>query len=175
MCGWNTFGAQTSHEHPQTHKTHHNSNLGEANTFPFIVFSMINHGGCIQMSFCLGTPKLGVLKHPKLGFPKFWRAVTSCVNLQLKWGLKHDCSLHQNIFNDMWHAIYKHIFQGDYGLLVGGSQIDTSTFNLSFGHNLCSKYSNGSCEPILNICGTRNFLFQWILITKILLWKFRTL
>ncbi len=62
MCSWNIFGAQTNHEHTQTHKTHQCPNLGEATTFPLIVLYVISHGGCTQMSFCLRTPKLGVLK-----------------------------------------------------------------------------------------------------------------
>ncbi len=31
--------------------------------------------------------------------------------------------------------------------------------NLSFGHNLCFRYPNGSCDPILNIYVQRSF--QW--------------
>ncbi len=30
-----------------------------------------------------------------------------------------------------------------------GNQIGNLTPNLFFGHNLCFKYPNGSCEPIL--------------------------
>ncbi len=41
------FDAQTNHMHPHTHKTHHGPNLGEATTFPLIVFSTINHMGYI--------------------------------------------------------------------------------------------------------------------------------
>jgi hypothetical protein len=40
-----------------------------------------------------------------------------------------------------------------------GSQIDTLTPNPSFGHNLCFKYPNGSCEPNLNISILKDF--QW--------------
>jgi hypothetical protein len=39
------------------------------------------------------------------------------------------------------------------------NQIDILTPGFSFGHNLCCKYSNGSCEPILDIYVSRNF--QW--------------
>jgi hypothetical protein len=39
------------------------------------------------------------------------------------------------------------------------SEIDNLTFNPSFDHNLCFKYPNGSCEPILNISVPRTF--QW--------------
>jgi hypothetical protein len=39
-ASWNIFGAQTSHGQTQIHKTHHNSDLREATTFPLIVFSL---------------------------------------------------------------------------------------------------------------------------------------
>jgi hypothetical protein len=45
-----------------------------------------------------------VLKFPKLGLSWFWRPITLCVNLRLKWGLKQSCSLHWDPFNVMWHS-----------------------------------------------------------------------
>jgi len=59
----------------------------------------------------------------------------------------------------MWHAPYTHVIQGDYQLLMVESQIDTLTPGFSFSHSLCWKYSNGSCEPILDIYVSRDF--QW--------------
>jgi hypothetical protein len=44
----------------------------------------------------------------------------------------------------MWHTTCMQINQGDSWILVVGNQIS----NLTFGHNLCFKYSNGTCEPI---------------------------
>ncbi len=63
------------------------------------------------------------------------------------------------VFQYMWHATYMHVFNVDSRLLMVQNQIDTLTLDLSFGHNLCFKYSNGSCEPILNIRISRTF--QW--------------
>ncbi len=40
---------------------------------------------------------------------------------------------------------------GDFSLLVIRSQIANLTPNPSFGHNLCFKYLNESCDPILGI------------------------
>jgi hypothetical protein len=57
VCSWSNFGARTSHEQTRTHKTHHNPNLGEATTFPLIVFSMPSHEASTQISFCAGSPK----------------------------------------------------------------------------------------------------------------------
>jgi hypothetical protein len=71
MHSWNNFGAWTHHEQTWTHKIHHGPKLGETTTFPFIVFSVISHGGYIEMSFCLETRKLGVPKFSKLGLLAF--------------------------------------------------------------------------------------------------------
>jgi hypothetical protein len=59
----------------------------------------------------------------------------------------------------MWHATRMYVIQGDSQLLMVENQIDTLTPNLSFGHNLCFKYSNGSNEPILDIYAS--IIFQW--------------
>jgi hypothetical protein len=55
------------HKQTRNHKIHHDLDLGEATFFPLIVFFVLGHGACTQMSFCLGTPKLGIPKFPKLG------------------------------------------------------------------------------------------------------------
>jgi hypothetical protein len=159
MHNWITFGTWISHNHTWTHKTHHGSNLGEATTFLFIVFSMINDEGAPQMSFCPKTPKLGVLKFLKLRFLAIWRFVTSCANLWLRWCLKKSYNLHQELSNDMWPATYTQVNQSDSRLLVVRNQISTLTPGFSFGHNLCFKFSNGSCKLILNIYNSR--YFQW--------------
>jgi len=46
-----------SHGVTRIHKTHHNSNLGEAPTFPFILYYVPFHKAHIQMAFCPKTPK----------------------------------------------------------------------------------------------------------------------
>jgi hypothetical protein len=51
------FGARMSHGQTQTHKTHHDLDLGEATTFPLIVYFVLGHGTNSQMSFRLETPK----------------------------------------------------------------------------------------------------------------------
>ncbi len=88
-----------------------------------------------------------------------WRPIIFCANLQLKWGLKQSDISRQDLFNNMWHATCKHVIQGDYWILVVGNQIDTLTSDLSFGHNLFCKYSNGSWYPILDIYILK--YFQW--------------
>jgi hypothetical protein len=52
-------------------------------------------------------------------------------------------------------------------LLVVGSQIANLTPNFSFGHNLCFKNPNGSCEPILNIYIPRSFHYYNEILNKI--------
>jgi hypothetical protein len=111
------------------------------------------------MSFCLGTPKLGIPKFPKLGLLQLWRPITSCTDLQLGWGVKKSCSPCQKLSKDMQHATFTRVNWGDYRLLVVRSQIANLTPNPSFSHNLWFKYPNGSCKPILDINVPRSF--QW--------------
>jgi len=59
----------------------------------------------------------------------------------------------------MSHTTYTQGNKVDFWLLVVGSQIANLIPGLSFGHNLCFKGPNGSCEPILNIYVL--IYFQW--------------
>jgi hypothetical protein len=86
-------------------------------------------------------------------------AITLCTNLRLKWNLNRSCSPRQELSNSMSHATCTEGNQVDSRLLVVGSQIANLTPNPSFGHNLCFKCPNGSCEPTLNIYVPR--AFQW--------------
>jgi hypothetical protein len=81
---WSTFGARTNHAKTRIHKTHHNPDLGEATTFPFIIFSVFGHMAYVQMSFCLETPNSQLSKFSKfskLGLSQLWKPITSCVDL----------------------------------------------------------------------------------------------
>ncbi len=121
---------------------------GEATTFPFIILFVHGHMANIQMSFCLATPKLEVLKFPKLGLSWLWRLITLCVNLQLRQGLKKGCNPRWELFNNMQHGTtYMQVNQGNPNFLWSGVKL---TF-LIIGPNLCFQYPNGSWEPILNI------------------------
>jgi hypothetical protein len=57
----------------------------------------------------------------------------------------------------MCHITYTQGNQGDSQLLMVGNQIGNLTLGHSFSHNLCFKYSNGSCKPILDIQVSRVF------------------
>jgi hypothetical protein len=107
-----TFGAWTHHRQTQTQ---HNPDLGEVTTFPLIVLFVFGHGACTQMSFCLGTLKLRVLK---LKFLQFWRAITSYAGRWLRWGLKQSFSPFQKFTKNMWHFTCTKVNQGDSQLLM---------------------------------------------------------
>jgi hypothetical protein len=66
MHNLNTFVARTSHRRTPIHKTHHSSNLGEATTFPLIVYFVVGHGTNIQMTFfpgfATGSPEIPKVK-----------------------------------------------------------------------------------------------------------------
>jgi hypothetical protein len=66
LCG-STFDARTNHGQTRTHKTHHGSNLGEATTFPLIVYFALLHKTHIQMTFFVPRLPNGSLKIPKVG------------------------------------------------------------------------------------------------------------
>jgi len=110
---------------------------------------------------CHFVPKLsnGSFEIPKIGTPTTLEAITLCVDLRLKWGLKQRCSPHWELSNEIWHATYTQEKQGDSQLLVVENQIGNLTPGPSFGHNLCFNFSNGSCEPILDIYVPK--AFQW--------------
>jgi len=54
---WDTFGVRMSHGQTWTHRIHHGLDLGEATTFPLIVYYVPLHKAHIQMTFCPRTPK----------------------------------------------------------------------------------------------------------------------
>jgi hypothetical protein len=126
----NTFGAWMSHGHTRTHKTHHGPDLGEATTFPpYNILCVWPQGQHLNV-ILFRDSQVGVPKFPKLGLLWLWRPITLCVDFRLRWGLKQNCNPHWEFANGMWHII-----------CTQGNQ----------GHKFCFKYSNGSCEPILDI------------------------
>jgi hypothetical protein len=120
------------------------------------------------------------MSFPKLGLLPFWMPTTLFVDLRLKWGLKEIFSPHYELSNDMLQATCTQENRGELWLLMVESQIANLTLNFSFGHNLCFKNPNGSCEPTLDIYvqdisdDIMNFSFQWLLTPAIILEKFRS-
>jgi hypothetical protein len=110
------------------------------------------------MAFCPAASQVRVPEFQKLGLSQLCKAITLCVDLRSRWGLKQCCSLSRKIFNGMSHATCTQGIQGDSQLLMVGSQFGNLTPGPSFDHNLCF-YSNGSCKPILDIYVPR--AFQW--------------
>jgi hypothetical protein len=102
---------------------------------------------------------MGVSKNLKLGFLWLWGPITSCSDLWLQWSLNQSYSPRFKLSNGMLHVACMWGNQGDSPLLVITSQIANLTPILSFGHNLCFRCPNGSCEPILNI--DVSIAFKW--------------
>jgi hypothetical protein len=123
---------------------------------------------------------MGVSKSLELGLSWFWGPISLCADLQLRWGLKQSFSHCHELSNNMLHATYTQGNRVDYRLLVGGNQTTNLTPKLSFGHNLCFRCSNGSCEPILDIYvqeifnDIRNTSIQWVLAPAIVFWRFKS-
>ncbi len=103
--------------------------------------------------------QMGVLKFLKLGFPRLWGPITLCSDLRWRWGLKQSYNPRRNLSKGMSHATCTQGNRVDSQILMVESQIVNSTPDLSFGHNLCVRCPNGSCDPILNIYVSIDF--QW--------------
>jgi hypothetical protein len=62
MHSWSAFGVWMNHKQTWTHKTHHNPNLGEAPTFPHIIFFVPGHMATHKCHFVLrlssGNPEI---------------------------------------------------------------------------------------------------------------------
>jgi hypothetical protein len=68
------FGVGTSHRRPWTHLTHHDTDSGEATTFPHIIFSALLHHAHAQMALCPRTPKMESRNSPGLDSLDFGRS-----------------------------------------------------------------------------------------------------
>jgi hypothetical protein len=145
-----------SHRQIRTHKIHHGPDLGEATTFPLVVYYVPLHEGHIQMAFCPGIPKWES-RNSQTWVPTTLGPITFSANLQLIWGLKQSYSPSRELSNSMWHATFTQGNRVDSWLLVVRSQIVNLTLGLSFDHNLYFRCPNGSCEPISDIYVPRAF------------------
>ncbi len=153
MHSYSTFGARTRHRQTWTHKTHHGLYLGETTTFPLIVLSMPSHRTSTQMSFCLGTPTFpsGSPEISKIGTPATLQAHNFMCKPPIDVRSKATLYSSSRAFQRYVVCYLQTKKSGNSWLLVVESQIDNLTLDLSFGHNLCFKYPNGSFEPILDM------------------------
>jgi hypothetical protein len=100
-----------------------------------------------------------VPKLPRLRLPQLWGTITLHTNVQWRWSLKQSCSPNRELSNGMSFTTCTQGNRVDFRLLVVRSQIANLTPDISFGHNLCFRCPNGSCEIILHIYVLR--AFQW--------------
>ncbi len=143
-----------------THKTHHGPDLGEATTFPHIVFSVPLHGDYIRMAHFPRTPKLESRNYPEIvpvGVPGLWELITPDCGVGSQQGLNQSCSPRRDLFNDVLQSQFRSREEVDSRLLVVGSQTTSLTPGLSFAHNLGCRCPNDQCEGILDIYTSRPF------------------
>ncbi len=105
------------------------------------------------------TPKLGILKFPKMETPAILEAHNFLCKLSIDARSKAKLYLSSRTFQ--WYmACHLHARNSRQFLIFSGQKSNWHLiFDLSFGHNFCCKYSNGSCKPILGIYVSR--AFQW--------------
>jgi hypothetical protein len=97
-------------------------------------------------------------KFSKLGLLRLFGLIIFCADLWLKWGLKQSCSPCWKLSNN----VTRHLHPRKSGLFLtfnGQKSNCQFDYSLSFGHNLCFEYLNGSCKPILDIYVSISF--QW--------------
>ncbi len=140
-----------------THLTHHGLDLGEAITFPHIVFSAALGGGYIQMTFFSRDSQGGVPKLSRVGVPGLWELISPGSDLWLEWGLNQSCSSPCELSNTMSHFFSRRREKVDSRLLVVESQTSSLTPGPPFAHNLGFRCPNGTCEAILGIYTSRPF------------------
>ncbi len=143
----NTFGAKTSHGQLKIHKIHHGLNLGEAITFPLIVFSayslQLSIGATSKWHFALGLPS-GNPKIPitgtstTLGAHNF--ACRPLIVMRSKAKLQPSLRNFQRYVPHCQHMRKSSQFPTFSGQ-ESNYQFDSQPF--SFGHNLCFRCSNG--------------------------------
>jgi hypothetical protein len=155
MCNWNIFGAWTNHGQTRIHKTHHSPNLGEVTTFPFIILCAWPWGQHPNVILSYDS-QIGGPKFPKLGLLQFWMPITLCVDLWLRWGLEQSYNLCWELFNGMWHGIWKKENQGVSQLLVVGSQIANLTPDFLLAITYVLSTQMGHANPL------QTFTFQEI-------------
>jgi hypothetical protein len=94
---------------------------------------------------------MGVPKSSRVGVPGLWTPISPDSRVRSQRGLKKSCSPHQGLFNAVSYSQIGCREDIDSRLLVVGSQTASLTPGPSFGHNLCLRYPNEQCEPILDI------------------------
>jgi hypothetical protein len=166
--------------HTWTHKTHHDTNLGEATTFLFIVLFVTNHMGCTQISFFPGLPSWESWNF-EIGILAILEAHNFLCKTFIEVRSKAKLYLSLRTFQ-RYVACHLHPCNLRQFLTFSGQKSNWHlTPRLSFSHNLCYKYWNGSCEPNFGIYVSRSF--QWYNVffnpmsfdLQITLWKFESL
>jgi hypothetical protein len=99
----------------------------------------------------------GVLKLSRFGLLVLLTLITPRFKLRSRWGLNQSCSSPRELSNSVSHSTCMYRNRVDSRLLVVRSQTVSLTPDPSFGHNLCFRCPNGSCEAILDIYTWRPF------------------
>ncbi len=139
-----------------THKSHHGPDLGQATTFPHIVYFAALCKGYIQMALFPETPKLESWNCPEIvpvGVSGLWELITPDCRVWSWRGVNQSCSSPWELSNVVLHFRIRCRDEVNSQLLMVGSH------GLSFAHNLGCRCPNDQCKAILDIYASRTF--QW--------------
>jgi len=101
-----------------------------------------------------GSPEIA-----PIGIPATLEPIILWADFGSRCGLKQSCSSHQELSNDMSHALCNQVNRVESRLFLARSQTGNLTTGLSFGDNLYFKRLNEQCKTILDIYIWR--AFQW--------------
>jgi hypothetical protein len=105
MHNWSTFGAWMNHGQTQTHKIHHNSDLGKPSPPPYNIlcaWPRSQHPNVILSQ----DSQVGVPKFLKLRLTQLWGLIILCAYLWLRWSLDQSFIPRQELSNSMWHTTW---------------------------------------------------------------------
>jgi hypothetical protein len=111
------------------------------------------------MVFLSRDSRVGVPKLRHWGLPRLWSPITLWADLGSRCSLEQSCNSSWEVSNGMWYVVCKQVNRVNSWLFVVRSQIGNLTPDPSFGNNVCFKFFNEKCEPILEIYILR--AFQW--------------
>jgi hypothetical protein len=135
------------------------------------------------MAFCPGTPKWEswIPKSQQLGLPQLWERITSCVDLQSRWGLKQSYSPHRELSNDVLHFVARTRVRSIPDFWWSGVKLPiwllTFLFVITFVVDVqmahASPFSTSILRQLSN--GMKNVSMQGVLTPAIELWNFGSL
>jgi len=147
---WSIFGARTNHEQLKLTRFTTARTWGKPPPSPLYYTLCLFTRPTSKWHFVSGLPN-GSFKIAKVGTLATLGPHNFVCKSSIEMRSKTSYSPCQDLSNGMSYAICMQGNRVDFRLLMVRSQTANLIPDLSFGHNLCFRCPNGSCEPISDI------------------------